>query len=555
MASVRWRGPLSQLTRQLATRLTKPLAAAFALLALFCTWAAEAHAEDRLARILLKGEIAVGVKKDYPPFGMLDEEGNQAGFEYDLAQDIAHRLGVRLRTVGVSGANRLQQLAEGRVDLVLATMADTEERRAIATVVEPDYYASGVTLMAPADTHIETWTDLRGQSVCATQGSYFNRPLEQVYLAHLQLYNNGRDARMALRDRRCVGWVFDNTAIAGDLMQSQWQGYKAALPPQWVTPWAIAVGNDAGSAGLARFLGDTVAQWHRDGFLLDVEKKWGLPPSEFLAREHDLWNEQDGSGQPRCRRQADGDWPASCLNQAYVSAAKAGGLRQWGLLLKESSGVDMSFFYDDYERTHFVDGLATTLALTVCCVAGSLLVGCLLALLCESGLPWLGGMIGFTAQIVRMTPPLLQMYIVLFGIGSFFAARWNLHFAPFGVACFCLCGYTGAMVMQVLLNAAHARRLAEPHFRIRPRNLLRLTGSSSTPISASLVNVAKGTMLAGAISVPELLSASTAQIAEHGNPSVVMNVVMLFYLALIYLLIRVLTRLGRLAEGGAHGTA
>jgi len=164
-------------------------------------------------------------------------------------------------------------------------------------------------------------------------------------------------------------------------------------------------------------------------------------------------------------------------------------------------------------------------------------------------------MIGFAAQIVRMTPPLLQMYIVLFGIGSFFAARWNLHFVPFGVACFCLCGYTGAMVMQVLLNAAHARRLAEPHFRIRPGNLLRLTGSSSTPISASLVNVAKGTMLAGAISVPELLSASTAQIAEHGNPAVVMNVVMLFYLALIYLLIRVLNRLGRLAEGGAHGAA
>ena len=548
MASVRWHGLF---------KLRVKTAAALAAL-LCCAVATHARAEDRIERILQRGEIAVGVKTDYPPFGMLDSEGRQTGFEHELAEDIARRLGVRLRTVGVSGATRLQQLAQGRIDLVLATMGDTDERRQIATVVEPDYYASGATLMAQADTHIGAWTDLHGQAVCATQGSYFNRPLEQVYFAQLQLYNNGRDALLALRDRRCVGWVFDNTAIAGELRQPRWQGYKAALPAQWVTPWAIAVArNDEGltSSGLARFLGDTVAQWHRDGFLVDLEKKWGLPPSEFLAREHALWNELDKTGQPRCRRLADGDWPAACVNQAYISASKAGGLRLWGLRLKEGSGIDLSFLYDDYERSHFLQGLANTLALTVCCVAGSLLAGCMLALLSESGAPLLGGAIGFAAGIARMTPPLLQIYIVLFGIGSLLAARWNLRLSPFAVACFCLCAYTGAMVMRVLLNAAHVRRLADPQFRIRASNLLRLTGASRTPIAASLVNVAKATMLAGAISVPELLSASTAQIAEHGNPASVMNTVMLFYLALIYALIRLLNRLGQLAEGEASGAA
>ncbi|MFX5957167.1 transporter substrate-binding domain-containing protein, partial [Acinetobacter baumannii] len=48
---------------------------------------------ERLALIRERGSIIVGVKTDYPPFGMLDASGNPEGFEHDLAADIARRLG------------------------------------------------------------------------------------------------------------------------------------------------------------------------------------------------------------------------------------------------------------------------------------------------------------------------------------------------------------------------------------------------------------------------------------------------------------------------------
>src|ERR1700751_578614 len=102
--------------------------------------AAQACAEDRMALIKKRGTVVVGVKTDYPPFGMLEHNGDADGFEHDLATNIAARLGVHLRKIGVTGANRLVQLNDGRVDLDIATIGDTAERGDIATLIEPNYY-------------------------------------------------------------------------------------------------------------------------------------------------------------------------------------------------------------------------------------------------------------------------------------------------------------------------------------------------------------------------------------------------------------------------------
>src|SRR5207237_7345867 len=120
------------------------------------------------------GHITIGVKADYPLFGQLGADGRPEGMEVDLARDLARRLGVTAQLVTVTSANRLQRLEDGTVDLVLATLGDTEQRRDIVTLIEPNYYASGVNLMVPPDSRVKDWAELRGQKVCATQGAYFN---------------------------------------------------------------------------------------------------------------------------------------------------------------------------------------------------------------------------------------------------------------------------------------------------------------------------------------------------------------------------------------------
>jgi polar amino acid transport system substrate-binding protein len=511
-----------------------------------CTgWMSSALAADPtdlLARVQQRGTLVVGVKTDYPPFGMLDAQGQPVGLEHDLAADVAKRLGVALQKVSVTGANRLQKLEEGTIDVVIATMGDTAERRAIATAVEPNYYASGVTLFMRPEARITDWAAIRGQKVCATQGSYFNRPMAQRYLLDLVTFNNARDARLAVRDGRCIGYMFDNTAIRGDLARPEWAGYQAPLPPTLSVPWAIALSRrDRGSA-MERQLGDIVADWHRSGFLIEREKAWGLPPSQFLAEAHALWLRKDASGRLLCGRDAAGAWPAECRNPVFVSSSDVGGLRRLGLWVKENFGVDLTLLYDDFDRSRFLAGLAYTVLLMVLCVAGSLGLGLLGALLAESRWAAIRALSRALATYWRMTPPLLQMYLWFFGIGAVLWAHTGLSLSPTLVAVGCLSTYTGAAVTAALLESAAHLRESNPAYRLRWRTLQATVASSSVPVRSALTNVAKATMMASAISVPELLSASTAIMADSGNVAVMMNALLLTFLLLVAVSDRLLAR-------------
>src|SRR5437870_8908209 len=108
---------------------------------------ATAARADVLDDIKKKGVLVVGTKADYRPFGFLDPSGKIIGFEADLAGDVAKRLGVKLELLPVVASNRIQFLQQGKIDLMIATMSDTPERRKIVDIVDPVYYGSGTNIM------------------------------------------------------------------------------------------------------------------------------------------------------------------------------------------------------------------------------------------------------------------------------------------------------------------------------------------------------------------------------------------------------------------------
>ena len=506
-------------------------------------------AAGRLAQIRARGVLVVGVKDEYPPFGMINPRGRIVGFEPDLAADIARRLHVKLRLVGVNTANRLEKLVDGSVDLLIATMGDTAKRRHIADLIEPDYYASGVNIMLPKSRHIRDWTQLRGQTVCSTQGAYFNRPMARRYLLDLQTYNGTRDAKLALRQGRCVGWLYDDTEIEAELALPEWRGYAMPLPSLLLSPWAMAIRKGKDGADLDRMVGDAIADWHRTGFLIALGEKWHLKPSPFLKREHKLWSARASNGAYVCHRLADGAWPVMCRNQTLLSAAEVGGLRRLGLRVRTLTGLDFSILYDGYDRGEFLSGLAVSLALVAACVFGTLLTAALGALLLDAGIPLVSRLACGVATFSRMTPPLLQIYVVVFGIGGI-TARWGLTLNAFVAVAACLSLYAGAASAEALFEAAAVIRQTRPSFRIDLAGLPAAFRLAYQPVVAALVNIVKATGMASTVAVPELINSSTAIVAERGNALVMMNVLMIVYFLMVVFVMRLFKRLHR--RIGAH---
>jgi len=171
-----------------------------------------AHA-DGLDDIKARGTLIVGTKGDYRPFGFRDGSGAIVGFEPDLAADVARKLGVKLELTPVVTPDRIRLLTEHKLDVVIATMNATDERRKLIDFVEPSYYASGVNVLAPKSLHLHVWQELRGKPVCTVEGSFYISEIRDRYDAVIQTFNNTSAMYPALRDNKCVAVVYDDTAI------------------------------------------------------------------------------------------------------------------------------------------------------------------------------------------------------------------------------------------------------------------------------------------------------------------------------------------------------
>jgi len=243
-----------------------------------------ALAQDSLAKIKEKGVLSVGVKNDYKPWGFLEPSGKIVGLEIDLAQAIADKIGVKLEMLPVIAANRMEFLKQGRIDMILATMGDTAERRKIVGMVEPNYYAGATNVLAPKSAGLKKWEDLKGRKVCAVQGAYYNRRVTQMYAPEMVVFPSVPDALNALQGNNCVAFLFDDTLIVSTLSggDAKWANYEMPLVSEDPQLWAIGIRLEDMDGPFGKLVKEMSVDWHKSGKLLELETKWGIKQSPYL---------------------------------------------------------------------------------------------------------------------------------------------------------------------------------------------------------------------------------------------------------------------------------
>jgi polar amino acid transport system substrate-binding protein len=274
--------------RYLSRRFTRGIALVLGAVLIFgMTGGARAGALDD---IRARGTLVVGAKADYRPFGYRNDADAIVGFEPDLAAQIAKALGVSLKLVPVVATTRVGLLNSGDIDIVIATMNDTPERRKQVDFVEPSYYASGVNVLAPKAAHLHVWQELRGKPVCTVEGSFYVAELKDRYAPDLHLYKDTNQVYAAVKSGECVA-AYDDAAIIGQLQKPEWQDYEMPLRSILVQPWGMAV--KQGNTELATLVGDVVKKWHTAGYIEELEKKWSIPPSVFAEEMHRRYADAD----------------------------------------------------------------------------------------------------------------------------------------------------------------------------------------------------------------------------------------------------------------------
>ena len=240
---------------------------------------------DVWKKIMSRGKVVVGVKADYKPWGFRNEEGGLIGMEVDMAEAAAVVMGVEVELVPVQSSNRMQFLEQGKINMLIATMSDRPDRRKIVGIVQPNYYTSGTNVMSPKALGLKKWEDLRGKPVCGKQGAFYNKIVTERYGAKIIAFTGNAEAKQALRDKKCIAWVFDDSSIGSDLSSDNWNDFEMPLNSEDDNPWGLAVPLAERDCIFGNFMAGLSYNWLQSGQLIAWEKKWGIKPTAFLQNQ------------------------------------------------------------------------------------------------------------------------------------------------------------------------------------------------------------------------------------------------------------------------------
>lgn len=232
----------------------------------------------------------------------------------------------------------------------------------------------------------------------------------------------------------------------------------------------------------------------------------------------------------------------------------------WFRWLHETTGINLTIFYDAFDRHRFFDGFVTSIELMAGCLALSVVIGLVGAWVQRSPFKPLRIVVGGYIQFFRNTPPLIQLYFFYFALGSYITIKLaNGQSVPaignFTWAVICLSFYAGAFNVEIFragieavpeTTVEAAEALGYGRLGTYIHILLPLALRISLPaLTNNLVNLMKTTTNAYAIAVPEMLYVSNQIWSDNLNVTEMMNVVLIIYVGLVGLFVFAMTRLER----------
>lgn len=222
--------------------------------------------------IKAKGTAVVGVQMDQFPWGFIDQNGNNDGFDIGVAKLIASELGVDVKFERITGQNRIPLLVNGNVDFLVPSMTITEERAKVIQYVIP-YSSNDITLWARKDAAIKGNEDLGRYVIGVNRGSVFEPTLVKVAPPNTQIKRFDDDATTvqallsgqvdAILGSVTYGLVIDKTGHSAEYERK----YKVADNFQGM---AVRKGDGA----MLAYLTDFVTRHTADGSLDALYKKW-----------------------------------------------------------------------------------------------------------------------------------------------------------------------------------------------------------------------------------------------------------------------------------------
>jgi len=224
---------------------------------------AAVHA-DQLDDIKKKGELVVGVLGTDEPNSFIDPKTREIiGYEVDLAQAVAKKLGVKLKLKQLAVAARIPELQQGHVDILAASLTHNKEREAVIDF-SLTTFVTGQKVLVRADSGIKDLAQLRGKKVVTIKGGTQEPNIRKaVPNVDVVTFETGPQAFQALQQGKGVAFVNDEVSLLDQYGKLGAAQAQFAILPQNISVEPLALGIKKGEVKLKQLI---------DGVLREVEK-------------------------------------------------------------------------------------------------------------------------------------------------------------------------------------------------------------------------------------------------------------------------------------------
>lgn len=169
-----------------------------------------------IEQIKKNGVVRIGVFSDKPPFGYLDEKGQNQGFDVEIAKHVAKDLlgdENKVEFVLTEAANRVEYLKANKVDIIFANFTVTPERKEVVDFAQP-YLKVALGVVSPKNQPITDLSQLKDKTLLVNKGTtadaFFTKNHPEI---KLQKYEQNTETFDALKDKRGAALAHDNLLV------------------------------------------------------------------------------------------------------------------------------------------------------------------------------------------------------------------------------------------------------------------------------------------------------------------------------------------------------
>jgi len=163
--------------------------------------------ETTYDKIKSSGEMTYAMTGAYPPFNYIGEDGMVTGFDIDIANAIAKKMGVVAKPVTTDWDGIIGGLNGDRFDMIIGSMTITAERQKQVSFTDP-YYYDGAQFFAKKGSELKSIEELEGGKVGVVTGTTFHEYLSGLpNVGEIVQFQSEVDIFKALEQGRIDGLV------------------------------------------------------------------------------------------------------------------------------------------------------------------------------------------------------------------------------------------------------------------------------------------------------------------------------------------------------------